>query len=242
MKMQIKEFAKTCGVSVRTLHYYDEIGILKPSITDRYTGYRYYDEKSLLRMQEILFYRELDFPLKSINEILSSPDYDKEKALCEQKKLLILKKIRLEKLISAIDGAMKGEDIMKAFDKTEIESFTREVKERWGNTAAYKEFEEKTNSCRTDKWDTIVGGMDKIFADFSVCMKKGTTPDSDEVQSLVKSLQKYITEYYYTCTDEILAGLGRMYVADERFKNNIDKHAEGTAEFVSRGIEIYCGK
>ena len=96
MKMQIKKFAELTGVSVRTLHYYDEIGLLKPSIVDRFTGYRYYDESSVLRMQEILFYRELDFSLKSIAEILSSPNYDREKALKEQKKLLTLKKERLE--------------------------------------------------------------------------------------------------------------------------------------------------
>ena len=112
MKMQIKEFAKFTGVSVRTLHYYDEIGLLVPACVDAHTGYRYYDEDSLLRMQEILFYRELDFSLKSIGEILSSPNYDMNKALKEQKALLILKKERLERLISAVDDAMKGESVM----------------------------------------------------------------------------------------------------------------------------------
>ncbi len=101
MKMQIKEFAKLTGVSVRTLHYYDEIGLLKPALVDAQNGYRFYDENSLLRMQEILFYRELDFPLKSILEILSSPDYNKQKALAKQRKLLELKKERLERIIDA---------------------------------------------------------------------------------------------------------------------------------------------
>ena len=108
MNMSVKEFANFTGVSVRTLHYYDEIGLLKPAIVDRQTGYRFYDESSLSRMQEILFFRELDFSLKSISEILSSPHYNKETALREQKKLLILKKERLERLISAIDGTVKG--------------------------------------------------------------------------------------------------------------------------------------
>ena len=144
MKLHIKEFAGLCGVSVRTLHYYDEIGLLKPSYTDKQTGYRYYDEKSFLRMEEILFYRELDFSLKSIGEILSSPNYDKQKALGQQKKLLILKKERLERLISAIDDAEKGRNIMKAFDNNEYESYKAEVKEKWGNTEAYKEHQEKT--------------------------------------------------------------------------------------------------
>ena len=107
MKMLIKEFAEFTGVSVRTLHYYDEIGLLTPAFVDKATGYRFYDNNSLLRMQEILFYRELDFSLKSIGEILSSPNYDKNRALKEQKYLLTLKKERLERLISAIDGAVK---------------------------------------------------------------------------------------------------------------------------------------
>ena len=109
LKMQIKEFAEFTGVRVRTLHYYDEIGLLIPAFVDRVTGYRFYDETSLLRMQEILFYRELDFSLRSIGEMLSSPNYDKTKALNEQKHLLTLKKERLERLISAIDSAVKGE-------------------------------------------------------------------------------------------------------------------------------------
>lgn len=103
MKMLIKEFADFTGVSVRTLHYYDEIELLKPAIVDEQTGYRYYDEQSFERMQEILFYRELDFSLKSICSILSSPDYNKEKAMEEQKRLLILKKERLERIIAALE-------------------------------------------------------------------------------------------------------------------------------------------
>ena len=123
MKMQIKEFADFTGVSVRTLHYYDEIGLLAPAHVDQVTGYRYYDEKSLMRMQEILFYRELDFSLKSIGEILSSPDYDKSRALKEQKHLLTLKKERLERLILAIDRAVEGENIMNAFDYSEFDKY-----------------------------------------------------------------------------------------------------------------------
>ena len=139
MKMLIKEFAEFTGVSVRTLHYYDEIGLLTPAFVDRTTGYRYYDENSLLRMQGILFYRELDFSLKSIGEILSSPNYDARKSLEEQKILLTLKKERLERLISAIDGAVKGENVMKAFDNSEFEKHKAEAKEKWGKTDAYKE-------------------------------------------------------------------------------------------------------
>ena len=243
MKMQIKEFAKLTGVSVRTLHYYDEIGLLKPALVDAQNGYRFYDENSLLRMQEILFYRELDFPLKSILEILSSPDYDKQKALAEQRKLLELKKERLERIIDALDGATKGKVTMTAFDNSDYETARKqyevEAKQRWGETDAYKEHEQKTADYSKDKWQTVNDGLMVIFAKFAKCKKNGNTTDSKETQALVKELQTYITENYYTCTKEILAGLGQMYVADERFKQSIDKNGDGTAEFVSKAIESY---
>ena len=240
--MQIKEFAEFTGVSVRTLHYYDEIGLLQPAHVDRATGYRYYDEASLLRMQEILFYRELDFSLKSIGKILSSPNYDKTKALGEQKQLLRLKKQRLERLISAIDQAMKGENVMKAFDNTEFETYKAEAQQRWGNTDAYREHAEKTKGYSKDKFSALAADMDLIFGEFALCMKNGAAPEDREAQELVKKLQDHITDNYYTCTNPILSGLGQMYVADERFQNNIDRHGDGTAEFVSQAIDRYCAK
>ena len=242
MKMQIKEFAEFTGVSVRTLHYYDEIGLLTPAFVERATGYRFYDENSLIRMQEILFYRELDFSLKSIGEILSSPNYNKSKALNEQKQLLMLKKERLERLISAIEGAMKGENVMTAFDNSEFEKYKAEAREKWGKTDAYKEHAERTKNYSKQKWNDLAEGMDHIMAEFALCMRKGESPDSIEAQNLVKMLQNHITENYYVCTNEILAGLGQMYVADDRFKNNIDKHADGTAAFISEAIAVYCCK
>ncbi|MBO5231777.1 MAG: MerR family transcriptional regulator [Clostridia bacterium] len=244
--MQINEFAKLTGVSVRTLHYYDEIGLLKPAFVDEQNGYRFYDENSLERMQEILFYRELDFELKSISEILSSPDYDKKKALAEQRKLLVLKKERLERIIDALDGVEKGKVTMTAFDNSDYETarkqYETEAKERWGATDAYKEHAEKTANYTAEKWQEVNDGLNTVLAKFSECMQNGNTADSVEAQKLVKELQNYITENYYTCTNEILAGLGKMYVADERFKNNIDKHADGTAEFISEAIKFYCSK
>ena len=238
--MLIKEFSEACGVSVRTLHYYDEIGLLKPSFVDDWTGYRYYDENSLLRMQEIMFYRELDFSLKNISQIITSPDYDKEKALSQQKKLLILKKERLEKLISSIDDAMKGKVIMNVFDNSKFESYKDEVREKWGNTKAYAEYAEKSKNYGKDKFSAMSGEMAEIFGRFNLAMKNSAIAGSDEVQGLVKELQDYITLNFYTCTKEILYGLGQMYVLDDRFKNNIDKAGEGTAEFISEAIKIYC--
>lgn len=245
MKLHVREFAKLTGVSVRTLHFYDEIGLLKPSSVDEQNGYRFYDECSLTRMQEILFYRELDFPLKEIRMILSSPDYDKQNALKEQKRLLTLKKERLERLISALDGAMKGEIVnMNVFDNSEFEAkreeYAKEAKEKWGDTAAYKESAEKTAEYSADMWEQVNSVMNDRIAEFADFKRKGFAPDSKQAQALAKNWQDFITENYYTCTKEILASLGDMYVADQRFLKNIDRHGNGTARFMSDAIKAYC--
>ena len=121
-----------------------------------------------------------------------------------------------------------------------MQNYDIEVQECFGNTDAYKEYEQKTDNYTKDEWQEINDGLMLVFAKFAECKKNGNTADSNEAQTLVKELQAYITENYYTCTKEILAGLGQMYVADERFKTNIDKNGDGTAEFVSKAIEIYC--
>lgn len=244
MNMQIKEFAKLTGVTVRALHYYDEIGLLKPSSVDEQNGYRFYDERCLERMQEILFYRELDFPLKEIRTILSSPEYDKKTALKGQKRLLILKKERLERLISALDDAMKGENItMNAFDNSEFEAqrekYAAEAKEKWGETAAYREFAEKNHT--EEQQNAAFSGMENLMSEFAECKNSGALPNGEKAQTLVKKWQDFITENFYTCTKEILSGLGEMYAADERFAANIDKHGDGTAEFMRNAIRVYCG-
>ena len=123
-----------------------------------------------------------------------------------------------------------------------MNNYYSEVIRRFGETDAYKEHEKKTASYTKEQWDGVNDGLITVLAKFSKCMKDGNTADSEEAQTLVRELQNYITENYYTCTGEILAGLGQMYVADERFKNNIDKHAVGTATFVSAAIATYCGK
>ncbi len=117
-----------------------------------------------------------------------------------------------------------------------------EVRERFGETDAYKEYAEKTANYTADKWQEVNDGLMSVLAKFAECMNNGNTADSVEAQALVIELQEYITDNYYTCTNEILSGLGEMYVADERFKNNIDKHADGTAEFISVAIKVYCSK
>ncbi len=244
MRMQIKDFALLTGVSVRTLHYYDQIGLLRPAYVDQSNGYRYYDDDALERMQEILFYRELDFSLKSILDMLSCPDYDRQEALSMQRELLVMKKERIERIIAAIDSAGKGKIDMKAFDNSDYQAaraqYQAEAKERWGNTPAYREYEEKSAEYTEDRNNVLGSGMYAIFHRFSLCLNDGDAPESDCAQALVKSLQEYISENYYTCTPDILSGLGQMYVCDERFRKNIDRHKDGTAAFVSSAIAFYC--
>ncbi len=236
MKMQIKEFAQLTGVSVRTLHYYDEIGLLKPSEVDAQTGYRFYDENAFERMQEILFYRELDFSLKTIAEILSSPDYDKQQALSRQRKLLLAKKERLEQLIATLDSVEEGMGFMKTKNEYEAlkNQYAEEAKQRWGNTDAYKESES-----RNTDFSKSAPLLDAVFEEFAELNRAGASPESEPAKIMAEKLQQCITDNFYTCTDEILKGLGQMYVADERFHKNIDRHGEGTAEFVSACIKNY---
>ena len=123
-----------------------------------------------------------------------------------------------------------------------MKSYEAEARERYGNTAAYREHEQKTKNYTKEKCAEANDGLMAIFAEFAACKESGASADSGEAQALVAKLQAHITENYYTCTDEILAGLGKMYVADERFKKNIDKYGEGTAEFAAEGIRIYVEK
>lgn len=237
--MHIKEFARLTGVSPRTLRYYEELGLLKPLQVDQKTGYRLYGDENLERMREILFYRELDFSLKTIGDILSSPDYDKKEAMARQKKLLKLKKERLERLIAAIESAEKGENTVdtEIFKKDEYLKYRDEVKARWGDTDAYKESEKKTAEYGEDKMNGLQRETEGIFKEFADLMAKGESFESKAAQSLVRKWQSFITENFYRCTDEILLSLGQMYTADERFLKNIDRCQEGTALFVQKAIE-----
>jgi DNA-binding transcriptional MerR regulator len=241
--MKINEVAKLTGITTRTLHYYDEIGLLKPSQITA-AGYRLYDENNLSELQQILFFRELNFPLNEIKEIMTNSEYDKIEALKKHKELLLKKRERIEKLITLVDNTIKGDVEMsfKEFDMTEIESakkkYAKEVKERFGNTEAYAESEEKAKNYGKEQWREIDAESKKLLKAFADNMDK--TPDSEDVQKLVKEWQNFITKSFYKCTNEILQGLGMMYVEDERFKKNIDSNGEGTAEFISKAIEIYC--
>ena len=239
--MTVNEVSKLTGVSIRTLQYYDKIGLLHPA---KYTeaGYRLYDDAALETLQQILLFRELEFPLKEIKEIIGSPDFDRSKALGQQIELLKLKKEHIENLIELAKGIkLLGVRNLKfdAFDTRKIDEYAAQAKASWGQTPAYKEYEEKAKGRTKEEDKKIYQGMIDIFAEFGAIRK--SDPASGEAQALVKKLQDYITEHMYTCTNEILSGLGKMYSGGGDFTKNIDSFGgEGTAEFASKAIEYYC--
>ncbi len=239
--LTVKEVSKKTGVSIRTLHYYDSIDLLKPTkISDN--GYRLYDETALNYLQSILMYRELKFPLKSIKKILDNPKFDTKKALKEQIRLLELQKEHIEKIISlAHKIQIEGEEKMdfKVFDNEEFNQYANEVKEKWGNTSQYEEYKIRNRS--RQELEGINNRFMNIFTELGSL--KHLSVEDEKVQEKIKSLQEFITDNYYSCTKEILKGLGKMYVNDERFRNNIDRAGgNGTAEFVNQAIYRYCSK
>lgn len=259
--LTVKQVSELSGVSIRTLQYYDNIGLLSPGERTE-AGYRLYDAEQLAILQEILLFRELEFPLKEIKEILASPSYDRKKALRQQVELLTLKQEHLRGLIDLAktlldDEQTKGEDTMDftAFDKSKLDEYAKRAKEEYSSTEAYKEYEEKSAGRTAAQEETFAEEFMNIFAKFGALREnstaedenqaaedfKGVSPVSPAAQALVQELQDYITEHFYTCTPEILAGLGKMYTADGEFKENIDRAGgTGTAKFVSQAIDMYC--
>ena len=233
----VKAVSKIAGISVRTLQYYDHIGLLSPA-TRSEAGYRLYSDDDMRRLQRILLLRELDFPLKSIIEIMK----DGFLSIDEQIEILELKKARLENLIIlAKKIKVSGGDYMdfNAFNDEKIKDYSKCAKELWGKTEAYKEFESKQKGRSQDDFKLINQQLMMMFREFADIKQRG--PESKEAQTLVKKLQDFITTNYYACTNEILAGLGKLYASNSEFSKNIDEFAgEGTAEFAGKAIEHFC--
>ena len=228
-------------MSIRTLQYYDTIGLLPPT---EYTeaGYRLYDDTAMERLQQILLFRELEFPLKEIKRIIDSPDFNRNKALEQQMKLLTMKKEHLEGLISfarKIKETGVNKMNFQVFDTTKMDEYTKKAKEQWGQTAEYKEYEEKTSKQSPEAQKQALQNFMLIFVEFGKMIDK--KPEDSNVQLKVKVLQDYITDHFYKCSNEILKSLGEMYASGGEFTENIDKAAgDGTAVFVAKAIDIYC--
>ena len=239
----VKDVSKLTGVSVRTLHYYDAIGLLTPTkVTD--AGYRMYDDTALSRLQSILLFRELQFPLKEIKEFLDSPDFNQEETIAQQIKLLELQYKHIGELISfAREIQTKGVKTMnfEVFDANEIEQYKAEVKSKWGNSKAYQEYEQRVVSHSEHNDSKFVNEIMSLFTDLGAM--KQLPPTDKAVQEKIAALQAYINENFYTCSNDILKELGEMYVCDDRFKKNIDRFGgEGPANFVREAIFVYCEK
>ena len=242
--MIVNEVSRLTGVSIRTLQYYDKIGLLPPA---DYTevGYRLYDDETLQKLQIILLFRELEFPLKDIRRIIESPVFDREKALEQQIHILELKKEHIENLIDLARGVKKSgvKDMtdFTAFDTAKIDDYIVKAREYWGDTGAFKEFEEKNADRTSEENAGINTELMKIFAQFGGM--KDMDPASPKVQKQVKKLQDYITDKFYKCTNTILSSLGHAYSAEGEMNRNIDKAGgKGTGEFVDKAIQIYCSK
>lgn len=237
----VKQVSQMAGISVRTLHYYDSIGLLRPAqVTE--SGYRLYDDAALVRLQCILLFRQLQFPLCEIKEILDSPSFDYIRALEQQIVLLQLQKERIQKLI---DLARQIHTIgvnpldFSPFDTQALEDYAAQAKTLWGATDAYREFERKTQGRTSEESAQAASALMEIFREFGA-IRTGS-PDAFAAQALVAKLRLQISQGYYTCTPEILRSLGTMYASGGSMTENIDAAGgPGTAAFAAKAIAVYC--
>lgn len=247
MAYTVKAVAGFAGVSIRTLHHYDEIGLLEPAGTSR-SRYRLYSDSDLERLQEILFFKELGFGLQEIKAIMDGPGYDRGQALRSHKRILLEKRKRLDDLISLVEKTlttierkttMKNDELFDGFDDAKIQEYKKEAKERWGETDAYKESERKTSKYTKADWDEIKAESGDIMTRLAALMDAGKTPADDEVQEQIGRWFKHINDRFYACTPEIFRGLGDGYVADKRFTDFYDKVRPGLGAFKRVAMHIY---
>jgi DNA-binding transcriptional MerR regulator len=237
--MTVHEVAQRAGVSVRTLHYYDQVHLLSPAKASA-AGYRLYSDEDLIRLQRILFLRELDFPLREIAPMLIAEEPDQKQAVERHRELLQAKVKRLQGLIDLCGRILKGVDQMKLddFNRTQEESlrnkYAQEARARWGATEAYKESERRTATYGKQDWADVKAESDAILREFASLV--GQEPTSAAVRAALTKWRDHISGRYYPCTDEILAGLGEMYVADERFRNTLESFGAGTANLMREAI------
>jgi DNA-binding transcriptional MerR regulator len=242
----IKEIADLAGVTTRTLRYYDQLELLNPAEIGE-NGYRYYDRDSLLRLQQILFFRELDVPLKEIEYILNRPDFQLLPALESHSTALKEQGKRIQRLIHTLEktiNSIRGENIMsekeyfKGFDETQYEE---EVHELWGDTPQYQESQRKWSSYTKEQKEEIKikGGQ---ITRRMVTENPDASPDDPDVQAAVGDYYAYLKEYFYSCDVDFLRGLADMWVQDSRFAVNYERIREGGAAFVREAVHIYCDR
>jgi DNA-binding transcriptional MerR regulator len=242
----IKQIADLAGITTRTLRYYDQLGVLKPAEIGE-NDYRYYDHNNLLRLQQVLFYRELRLPLKEIQSILSQPNFNLQSALIKHRRALQKKADRLSTLLETIDktlNSLEGDRTMpekEYFDGFDETRYEQEAQDLWGNTSQYKESQQKWSSYSKDQKEEIKKRGARITHQM-VTEDPDSKPDDPEVQTAVAEYHAYINKYFYTCTAKDLRGLAEMWVNDPRFAINYERIREGGAAFVREAVDIYCDR
>lgn len=246
--LAVHEVAELTGITIRALHYYDEIGLLKPSIVTE-SRYRLYTEADLGRLQEILFFREVGFALKEIKLLMSSPDYDRAEALERQLDILNAQKERIDALISLVKSELEGKHHVSfaPFSGSRVkelqEKYREEVLARWGNTDSFKEYEtifsSKAWETQNEQLEAFLSAAQNMFERLALYENK--SPGCGEVQQIVREWQGYISEHFYQCDRQMLSCLGRLYIEDERFSNYINRFGNGNlASFFGKAIELFC--
>jgi DNA-binding transcriptional MerR regulator len=244
MPYTVNKLATIAGVSVRTLHYYDEVGLLKPSAIQK-NGYRVYEERELLLLQQILFFRELDFSVEDIKRIMSAPTFSMSQALQDQRALLVLKRKRLSGLMKTIDLTLKKleqakpmndqdmQELYDTFGEETIKQYADEVKERWGNTEAYKQSMERAAKMTKADYEKYKQDSDAFMKKVAATMDKGAT--SLEFQALIAEHFKSLSTWYEP-NFEMYRGLAKMYVEDPRFTAYYENYRVGLAQVFSEGM------
>ena len=244
MVYTIKKLAQLAGTSVRTLHYYDEIGLLKPEYRGA-NGYRHYCEKSIAKLQQIMFFRELDFSLEEIKTITSRPDFDAVEALQSHKDLLQKRKERIDELLNTITKTIKnikGEKLMEikeyyqGFSDEQIEKYREEVKQRWGEKTL-KDSEARVMKMGKEKFAEVQAESDLIFRTIAENMAKGY--DSKIVQAEVANWRQWLENFHHY-PDEAVLGLGRAYSQNPEFAKTFEKYHKDLPDFLTKAIEYYC--
>ncbi len=246
MTYTVQQLATLAKVTGRTLRHYDRIGLLRPAERGN-NGYRQYSDADALRLQHILFYRELDVPLPEIKRILSRPDFDAPTALRSQKHLLELKRSRLGKIIKTIDRTLKrmdeqkpvtAEDLYGDLPKETYEAYEAEAKEHWGRTDAYKQSRERMKSWTKGDMAVMKAETDRNLKALVKLMEDGKAPTDSAVQKEITAHRAGINRFY-DCTDEIYAGLADMYLADQRFADFYRNYHANLPEFLVAGMRAY---
>lgn len=251
---QINEISQLAGVSVRTLHHYDKIGLLVPD-KQISNGYRIYTQDHVKRLQDIIFFKTLGFKLSEIGEMLTLDGYDRLFILNKHKSAIELRMNHLKKVLEAIDKTiddekgdykMSDKERFESFDMDAIdkhrEAYKEETEAKYGGTDAYKQSQKKTKGYKKEDWKRVTEESNTIYKAFYELKNMGVPASDEKATELVVAWQDYITRNFYDCSKEILSGLADMYVMDQRFKDNIDANGEGIAQYMHDSIKYFCSK